>query len=126
MIEPLPHFFRVSPGLALLLLTVSCVDGEIRKMPVPDPGLEKPTFYAALFDHDGDLNLFAGNGAVSAIESLLGQLFPSHQPISCSVRRRRAFAFSVPIPSSEAEPEAQRGLSGSRDLTERGSVDGAF
>ena len=32
------------------------------------------------FDQDGDLDLFAGNGAVTALESLLGQPFPYPQP----------------------------------------------
>ena len=32
------------------------------------------------FDHDGDLDLFAGNGSVTALESLLGQPFPYIQP----------------------------------------------
>ena len=92
MIEPLPHFFRVNPlraaarnrvivrtllhGLAMLLLTVSCVDSEIGEVPVAEPELEKPAQYreaaesvGILFRHDrgarGDFHLpeIMGSGA---------------------------------------------------------------
>ena len=50
------------------------------------------------FDHDGDLDLFAGNGAVAAVESLLGQPFPFHQPNQ--LLRREASGFRVLGPDS--------------------------
>ena len=48
------------------------------------------------FDHDGDLDLFAGNGAVSRVESLLGQPFPYRQPNQLIRREQSGFQVLDP------------------------------
>ena len=50
------------------------------------------------FDHDRDLDLFAGNGAVTALESLLGRPFPYPQPNQ--LFRREESGFRVLDPES--------------------------
>ena len=48
------------------------------------------------FDQDGDLDLFAGNGAVTAVESLLGQPFPYSQPNQLVRREESGFRLLDP------------------------------
>ena len=50
------------------------------------------------FDQDGDLDLFAGNGAVTAAEALLGRPFPYPQPNQ--LVRREESGFRVLGPES--------------------------
>ena len=47
-------------------------------------------------DQDGDLDLFVGNGAVTALESLLGQPFPYPQPNQLVRREESGFRLLGP------------------------------
>ena len=74
------------------------------------------------FDHDGDLDLFAGNGAVTAVESLLGQPFPYPQPNQLVQREDSSFRLLGPESGVGSLIETTRGAAFG-DVDNDGDID---
>lgn len=74
------------------------------------------------FDQDGDLDLFIGNGAVTALESLLGEPFPYPQPNQLVFRENSGFRVLGPESGIGLRVEATRGAAFG-DVDNDGDVD---